>query len=475
MDNDINILVGLCQSYFGCDSSWTASKIKGEGSNRKYYRLVRNDADGSCIGVIGENARENRAFVHLDSAFVSAGLPVPQVYAVSDDSMAYIQQDLGSIALFDLVQQANSSGYSDDLKNLLCKTVSLLADFQFAAVKNIDFGFCFPVAQMDRRCVFWDLNYFKYNFIKLLRIDFSEPELEDDFEKLADGVLCQSFSNFMYRDFQSRNIMVCGGSPYMIDFQGGRRGPFLYDLASFVWQAKANFPDEIKNLLVDSYFNAVQKYVKITRDDFNLQLNVILLFRTLQVLGAYGYRGLFERKQHFVDSIPFALKNVRSLLSSGAFDNYPYLGSLLTRVCNMGEFKSGLTVKVFSFSYKKGIPADDSGNGGGYVFDCRGVHNPGKYDQYKPLTGLDQPVIDFLEDDGEILEFLSHIYALADAHVARYVERGFSSLMFSCGCTGGQHRSVYSAQHLAQHIADKFGVKVIVCHREQGISSKYNF
>ncbi len=132
---------------------------------------------------------------------------------------------------------------------------------------------------------------------------------------------------------------------------------------------------------------------------------------------------------------------------------------------------TALVVRVFSFSYKKGIPADESGNGGGYVFDCRSTHNPGRYEPYKLLTGLDQPVIDFLEQDGEILTFLEHVYALADTHVVRYIERGFTSLMFSFGCTGGQHRSVYSAQHLAEHLHEKFGVEVQLVHREQQIST----
>ncbi|MBR4815378.1 MAG: phosphotransferase, partial [Paludibacteraceae bacterium] len=183
---------------------------------------------------------------------------------------------------------------------------------------------------------------------------------------------------------------------------------------------------------------------------------------------------------HFIESIPFALNNLKGLLQRHAYPDFPYLVQTLRQLTELPQFQNkplpdnkALKVKVFSFSYKKGIPTDDSGNGGGYVFDCRGVHNPGKYDQYKPLNGLDKPVIDFLESNDEIKNFLEHIYALADAHVLRYMERGFTSLMFSCGCTGGRHRSVYSAQHLAEHISRKFGVEVQLEHIEQGISQTF--
>ena len=257
-------------------------------------------------------------------------------------------------------------------------------------------------------------------------------------------------------------------------------------MASFVWQAKANYPENVKEILVKAYLESLRKYQTVDEAQFKKRLNLFVLFRMIQVLGAYGYRGLFEKKKHFIESIPFAVANLCGLIERNDFSAYSYLISVLTKLpeCQLlnemhTEEKpqldaSKLVVKVYSFSYKKGIPADDSGNGGGYVFDCRGVHNPGKYDEYKPLTGLDQPVIDFLEKDGEILKFLSSVYALADAHVQRYMERGFTSLMFSFGCTGGRHRSVYSAQHVAEHIAKKYGVKVILIHREQGLETILN-
>ena len=482
--NDTAILTTLCNKHLG-QGEWTHELIKGEGSNRKYYRL-RNAKDGStCIGVIGEDQKENEAFIYLSGQFKQKGLPVPQFIAASDDHMAYLQEDLGDTSLYSEIQDAIKTGvFGEKELGLLKQIVSWLPVLQFEGSEDLDFGVCYPQAEMDKRAIMWDLNYFKYCFLKLQKTSFSEPLLEDDFEKLTANILSIPYHNFMVRDFQSRNVMVKDGRTYFIDYQGGRKGPFLYDVASFVWQAKANLPKAVKEQLVETYYNALKKYVNLPRKAFDELLQEMVLFRTLQVLGAYGFRGLIEKKQHFIESIPFAIKNVRELLQTTVADRYPHLKQVLTSLSEKEEYQqkdmketdtSKLTVSVYSFSYKKGIPADESGNGGGYVFDCRGVHNPGKYDQYKPLTGRDQAVIDFLEKDGEILTFLESVYALADAHVTRYIERGFSNLMFCFGCTGGQHRSVYSAQHTAEHIAKKFGVKVNLIHREQHIEEKFNY
>ena len=291
------------------------------------------------------------------------------------------------------------------------------------------------------------------------------------------SILNSQFSTFLYRDFQSRNVMIKDGQPYFIDFQGGRKGPTQYDVASFLWQAKANFSPELREHLIDAYLDELEKMCKIV----NCQLSIVnwkaalphfVLFRTLQVLGAYGYRGYFERKPHFLESIPLALKNLREILAG--LEDYPYLKELAESLpINSDKFglnrmvSENLTVTIYSFSFKRGIPTDDSGNGGGYVFDCRSTHNPGKYEQYKSLTGLDQPVIDFLEQDGEILTFLNSVYALVDHHVERFIERDFTNLQVSFGCTGGQHRSVYCAEHLAQHLHEKYGVRIHLIHREQ--------
>ena len=284
-------------------------------------------------------------------------------------------------------------------------------------------------------------------------------------------------STFMYRDFQSRNVMIKDGEPWFIDFQGGRRGPYYYDLASFLWQAKANFPDSLREEMIDIYIESLSKYVNVDREQFISTLRHFVLFRTLQVLGAYGFRGYFEKKPHFMQSVPFAIANLRELLST-SYPEYPYLESLLKELVDMKQFtdeleKRTLTVRVMSFAYKKGIPNDTSGNGGGYVFDCRAVNNPGKYDRFKPFTGLDKNVIEYLEEDGEILTFLDHCYALVDATVQRYKERGFTNLMVCFGCTGGRHRSVYCAQHMAEHLNKEFNVKVELIHREQDIEQEF--
>ena len=308
-------------------------------------------------------------------------------------------------------------------------------------------------------------------------MDFQEDRLEDDFQKMADVLLRSSSATFMYRDFQSRNVMIKDGEPWLIDFQGGRKGPVYYDVASFLWQAKANYPDSLRQELLKEYIDALRKYQPVDEAYFHAQLRHFVLFRTMQVLGAYGFRGYFEKKPHFIQSVPFAIENLRQLLQE-PYPEYPYLCRILRELTELKQFtddlqKRRLVVKVTSFAYKKGIPEDSTGNGGGFVFDCRAVNNPGKYERYKPFTGLDEPVIRFLEDDGEIAVFLEHAYALVDASVKRYMERGFTNLSVCFGCTGGQHRSVYSAQHLAEHLHKKFGVQVNLIHREQNIEQTF--
>jgi hypothetical protein len=211
---------------------------------------------------------------------------------------------------------------------------------------------------------------------------------------------------------------------------------------------------------------------------FYARLRHFVLFRTLQVLGAYGFRGYFEKKPHFMQSVPFAIENLRQLLKQD-YPEYPYLCKVLRELTQLTQFslehqQRVLEVRIVSFAYKKGIPTDPSGNGGGFVFDCRAINNPGKYSKYNHFTGLDEPVVKFLEDDGEILRFLEHVYSLVDASVKRYLDRGFTNLMVSFGCTGGQHRSVYAAQHLAEHLHKKYGVKVDLIHREQNIEQVFD-
>ena len=467
-------LISLFTSYTG-KTNPILEALPTSGSNRRYFRLKKDDL--SLIGVHGESLEENRAFIALSRHFQQQHLNTPEVFAVSEDEMCYIQQDLGDDILFDAIKGGRLTGvFSHEEKALLHKTIAMLADFQVKGAQGLDFNVCYPLPEFNHRSVYWDLNYFKYNFLKTTGMDFQEDLLENDFEKLTENLLQDQSETFMYRDFQSRNVMLVDGNPWFIDFQGGRKGPVYYDVASFLWQAKANFPEELRNELIHTYIGSLQKHQKVDEVNFLNQLRQFVLFRTLQVLGAYGFRGYFEKKPHFIQSIPFALNNLRDLLKE-EFKEYPYLSSILKEMTELKQFadlqKRELKVRIYSFAYKKGIPNDISGNGGGYVFDCRAINNPGKYERYNNVTGLDEPVIQFLEEDGEMLEFLENIYPLVDRHVKRYKERGFTDLMISFGCTGGQHRSVYAAQKTAEHISKEFGIKVSLVHREQNIEQEF--
>ncbi len=455
-------------------------ELPSSGSNRRYFRLSDSDGGKSLIGVLGTSVEENNAFIYMARHFAEKGLPVPEVLAVSDDRMAYIQTDLGDTLLFNEIEKGRlTRSFSVHEKDVLARTIRLLPDIQFGGAEDMDFSVCYPAVEFDERSIMWDLNYFKYCFLKATGIEFKEDKLEDDFHALSDVLMESAQGNtFMYRDFQSRNVMIRDGEPWFIDFQGGRRGPFYYDVASFLWQAKANLPESLRHELLEEYLKSLNKYLTISGEEFHARLRHFVLFRTLQVLGAYGFRGYFEKKPHFMQSVPFAIANLRALLHE-PYNEYPYLNELLHRLVNLKQFTDEigghrLTVRVLSFAYKKGIPNDTSGNGGGYVFDCRAINNPGKYEHYKQFTGLDANVIKFLEDDGEVLTFLDHCHELVDASVQRYLERGFTNLMVAYGCTGGQHRSVYCAQHTAEHIARKFNVKVELVHREQDMEQTFN-
>ncbi len=485
--------------------------IQQQGSNRVYSR-VTDEQGRSLIRVEGTNRDENRAFIYMARHFHKLGLPVPELYTVSEDEMTYTQEDLGDTLLFDAIKHGRETGtFNETERTLLERTLRALAHIQVEGAKDFDWSICFPVSEMDERAIRWDLNYFKYCFLKGTKIEFSEPKLEDDFDRLVfnltaeRSVNCQQstvncqlstvncqlstvncqLSTFLYRDFQSRNVMIKDGKPYFIDFQGGRKGPTQYDVASFLWQAKANIPASLREELIDAYLDELKKLQPcMAETEWRAALPHFVLLRTLQVLGAYGYRGYFERKPHFLESIPNALKNLEEIFTQNPElqQEYPTLFILskylprttVNRRSTDGQSQcQALVVTIYSFSFKRGIPADESGNGGGYVFDCRSTHNPGKYDEYKALTGLDQPVIDFLEKDGEILTFLNSVYALVDHHVERFLERGFDHLQVAFGCTGGQHRSVYCAEHLAAHLKEKYNVQIELIHRERGITKSF--
>lgn len=462
-------LIQLFKEWSG-ESVCRETPICDSASNRSYVRL---EAKASrCVATVGEVPEENRAFIELTRHFSAKELPVPELYRVSTDQMCYLQEDLGDQSLYATLDSARASGvYADEQLDLLRATMRELVRFQFIGADGLDFSVCYPRSVFDRRSMMWDLAYCKYAFLKPTVASLLEDRLEDEFELLLDRLLAVSADVFVHRDFQARNVMIRDSAPYFIDYQGGRRGAFYYDLASFVFQARAAFPDSVKQVLIDTYYDALQQFCRVDRSAFDENLPLFALFRTLQLLGAYGYRGLFEGKEHFVSVIPAAVQQLGELLS-GDFDSFPYLNSLVAElkehypVCRVAE-TSPLVVDVFSFSYKKGYPVDESGNGGGFVFDCRAMHNPGRYDQYKTLTGRDRPVIDFLESRGEVQKFLASVRRLANSSVERYIERGFTHLQFSFGCTGGQHRSVYCAEALAAYLRNRYPIVVRLHHREQ--------
>lgn len=465
----------LYTSYVGKPAT-DIIELPSSGSNRRYFRLV---GPKTLVGVSGTSTEENNAFICMASHFRAKGLPVPEVYACSDDRAFYLQEDLGDTLLFDAIEKGRRSCvFTETERTLLHKTITLLPSFQFVGAEDFDFSECYPQPEFNERSILWDLNYFKYCFLKVTGMEFQENLLEDDFRKMCNVLLRDKSNTFMYRDFQSRNVMVKDGEPWFIDFQGGRKGPIYYDVASFLWQAKAQYPEGLRNELIADYMEALSKYTTVDKEDFHSQLRHFVLFRTLQVLGAYGFRGYFEKKPHFMQSVPFAIKNLKELLRED-YPEYPYLYKILRELTGLKQFsddiqKRTLEVRVMSFAYKKGIPNDPSGNGGGFVFDCRAINNPGKYEHYNQFTGLDEPVIRFLEDDGEITDFLDHIYTIVDSSVQRYLDRGFTNLMICFGCTGGQHRSVYSAQHVAEHLHRKFGIKVELVHREQNVEQLFD-
>jgi aminoglycoside/choline kinase family phosphotransferase len=471
----IDELHKIYYSYTG-NQAKEINELPSSGSNRRYFRITGSK---TLIGVSGTSREENGAFIYMANHFRRKGLPVPEVYCWNDSKSFYLQEDLGDTLLFDAIEKGRKSRvFDENERRLLHKTIALLPSMQVTGAHDFDFSCCYPQPAFNQRSILWDLNYFKYCFLKATGMDFQENRLEDDFQKLSDVLLCTTSDTFLYRDFQSRNVMIKDGEPWFIDFQGGRKGPVYYDVASFLWQAKANFPDDLKKELLTGYMTALSKYLPVNETDFRNQLRHFVLFRTLQVLGAYGFRGYFEKKPHFIQSVPFAIENLRRLLRDD-FPEYPYLCAVLRALTNLKQFsddiqKRMLEIKIVSFAYKKGIPNDPTGNGGGFVFDCRAINNPGKYERYNHFTGLDEPVVRFLEDDGEITRFLEHVHTIVDASVKRYLDRGFTNLMVSFGCTGGQHRSVYSAQRLAEHLHTKFGVKIHLTHREQNIEQIFD-
>ncbi|MBK6965417.1 MAG: phosphotransferase [Bacteroidales bacterium] len=442
--------------------------LPASGSDRRYYRISGSETD--AIGAWNPDEKENRAFVGFTKHFSKAGLPVPEIFAFHPDGNAYLQSDLGNETLFSILTE---EGLSNRVKDLYRQVISWLPQFQATGVDGLDLSLCHPRKAFDRQSMLWDLNYFKYYFVRLAGLPFDEQALEDDFEKLIAFLSEVRSDYFMYRDFQSRNVMIAGNRPYFIDYQGGRLGPLQYDIASLLFDAKANLPNDFREELLNLYINTASRYTSIDHDQFNRYYYGFVLIRILQAMGAYGFRGFYQKKEHFLQSIPFALDNLSYLLNDRHPDfEFPTLEKLLRSYISSDTLrnfaKPGLKIRICSFSYKAGIPPDNTGNGGGFVFDCRALPNPGREEEFRSLTGLDTTVAAYLNSQPETGFFLGNIYNIVDQAVENYLARGFNNLMVSFGCTGGQHRSVYAAEQLTRHLNKRFRMNTIAEHTQSG-------
>jgi aminoglycoside/choline kinase family phosphotransferase len=442
------------------------------GSGRKIVRL--QDGVHRAIGILHEGREENVAFLEFSRHFRKHGLPVPEIYAEDLSQGAYLEEDLGDTTLFEFLStHREGANLAPEAVAAYREVVEILPRFQVEAGRDLNYKVCYPRESFDRQSIAWDLNYFKYYFLRLAGIPFNEQALEDDFTRLTELLLAADRNYFLYRDFQSRNVMWRDGQPYFIDYQGGRRGALQYDIASILFDGKADLPPELRAQLLDIYLEALAKHIPLSRDRFMEHYYAYVYVRILQALGAYGFRGFYERKAHFLQSVPFALKNLRWLLHhvelpvalpalTDAFKSM--LGSeKLQAMAPQGE---NLTVRIFSFSFHQSPPQDDSGNGGGFVFDARSLPNPGREERFKPLTGKDAPVQEYLNQQESVRQYLANTTALVEASVDSYARRGFKNLMVSFGCTGGQHRSVYLAEKVASRLRGRKGVDVVLHHLE---------
>lgn len=448
--------------------------LKAHGSNRKRYRL--KSKKHTAIGVENDDRAENTAFLEFSKHFGKLGLPVPEIYAENLDANIYLEEDLGNDTLFELMEKLrpNKNEFPSELEHLYTRVVEMLPEFQIKGGKKLNYKFCYPRHSFDRQSIMWDLSYFKYYFLKLAGISFNEQKLEDDYNRFADFLLETRHDFFLYRDFQSRNIMIRAGRPYFIDYQGGRKGALQYDIASLLFDAKANLPFEVREKLLQAYLNKLSKLTKIDRDEFMKYYYGYTLVRIMQAMGAYGFRGFYERKTHFLQSVPFAIRNLEYVLHNVSLPvEMPMLLSCLqkivrsTKLREIGNVQLPLTVHIQSFSYKNGLPVDETGHGGGFIFDCRSLTNPGRLDKYKKQNGNDKGVIQFLEGQPEVHSFLTRVRDLISQVIEKYEQRSFTHLSVAFGCTGGQHRSVFCANSLSKYLAEKYGVKIKLMHREE--------
>ena len=451
------------------------------GSGRKIIRLSSEKL--SAIGILYDVREENVAFLEFSRHFRRHGLPVPEIYGEDLSQGAYLEEDLGSTTLFEFLSgHRDGAAIAPEAVAAYRKVVAVLPRFQIEAGSDLNYKVCYPRSSFDRQSIAWDLNYFKYYFLRLAGVPFNEQALERDFSRLTKFLLNASRDYFLYRDFQSRNIMlrrVLNGvknedQPFFLDYQGGRKGALQYDIASLLYDAKADLPPDLRQQLLDHFLASLAGFLDVDRSEFMHFYYAYVYVRIMQALGAYGFRGFYERKEHFLQSVPYALKNLRWLLHNVELPiALPTLMEAFKSMVASDKLQGltsepeKLTVRVFSFSFHRGLPQDETGNGGGFVFDGRSLPNPGREERFKALTGKDAAVIDYLSQQESVHQFLASVLSLVDASVSAYQRRGFKHLMVSFGCTGGQHRSVYLAEQLAKHLRGKDGLEVVVRHREQ--------
>lgn len=460
------------QDYLGEQQSFRIEALPGAGSDRKYARVFYGDQ--TMILCEGANVAENETFFYFTEFFQTHDIHVPKLLAISPARTLYLTEDLGD---WSLLQHVLNEGHTDRVKQRYQQSLSALVQMQVIGGRELDFTKCFAAQRFDAHAVRADLNYFKYYFLDLQALPYNHVALREEFDQLEQAIEQIQARGFMFRDFQGRNIMVRNEEPYFIDYQGGMHGPLQYDVASLLWQAKANLPADWKKELYQYYKQELNKQAKFDEQQFDAGYRLIVLVRLLQVLGAYGLRGLIEQKHHFRQSIPLGLRHVGEWMRQFPGSDYPELQQILLQLSSDAMIRrfelpqagtsDKLLVRVSSFSFKIGIPEDSSGNGGGFVFDCRGILNPGRFEEYKKLTGRDQAVIDFLQTRTRVHEFLQQAKGIVDIAVEDYLSRGFEHLMVSFGCTGGQHRSVYCADKMAAHLLEKYGLQVELKHHVQ--------
>ncbi len=471
--------IRLFETWSG-QTAETFTALPLSGSDRRYFRMQSQDK--SAIAAWNPDIKENTAFITFSRHFRAKGCRVPQLYAVNEEKDVYLQEDLGDETLFSRLSRSRSDDHDfpENLIQLYKKVLKALPAFQITAAADLDYSVCYPRSKFDKQSMMWDLNYFKYYFLKLAHIPFDEQDLENDFHSFCDYLLQSPADHFLYRDFQSRNIMLVDEEPWFIDYQGGRKGALQYDLASLIYDAKASIPQSVRVELLDEYIRELSAIHPIDESQFRMSYYGFVLIRIMQAMGAYGFRGFYEKKLHFLQSIPHALDNLVWILKNVEIPvQLPALMRVLNLLVNSKELRHisapshRLEVEVSSFSYKRGIPVDRSGHGGGFVFDCRSVENPGKQEKFRDRSGLDPEVGSFIEGLAESRVFFDSARQLVDMSVRRYIDRDFDHLMISFGCTGGQHRSVYFAQKMADYLKEHYDIQVRCRHIEQDMKDHH--